>query len=114
LLEWLHDSRFRINYDSGNSASLGYRPREEFAAYGARIGSVHVKDRVLGGGTVPLGEGNTDFASFFDCLGRVNYTGDFTLQVARGVAGDEVNWARHSLDFVGQFWPIQEKLWTSA
>ena len=34
-----------VNYDSGNSASLGYHPDEEFNAYGSRIGSVHVKDR---------------------------------------------------------------------
>ena len=36
----------KVNYDSGNSASLGYDPTDEFAAYGERVGSVHIKDRV--------------------------------------------------------------------
>jgi L-ribulose-5-phosphate 3-epimerase len=40
---------FGINYDIGNSAALGFNPTEEFAAYGARVVNVHIKDRVLGG-----------------------------------------------------------------
>ncbi len=56
----------KVNYDSGNSASLGYDPRDEFAAYGARVGSVHIKDRVKGGSTVPLGTGDTDFMALFE------------------------------------------------
>jgi len=55
LLARLPSPLIKVNYDSGNSASLGYDPTEEFAAYGARLGSIHIKDRVLGGGTVPLG-----------------------------------------------------------
>ena len=44
--------------DIGNSASLGLNPLDEFEAFGDRILNVHVKDRVLGGTTVPLGLGN--------------------------------------------------------
>ena len=93
LLARLPDSLVKVNYDSGNSASLGFAPRVEFASYGSRIGSVHIKDRVLGGGTVPLGTGDADLDALFDCLDEVGYRGDFVLQVARGRAGDEVNWA---------------------
>ena len=53
LLARLPDPLIKANYDSGNSSSLGYAPREEFAAYGERVGSVHIKDRILGGSTVP-------------------------------------------------------------
>jgi L-ribulose-5-phosphate 3-epimerase len=63
LLSRLPDPRVRVNYDSGNSSSLGYRPAEEFAAYGHRIGSVHIKDRALHGPTKPLGEGDADLHS---------------------------------------------------
>jgi Sugar phosphate isomerases/epimerases len=90
----------KVNYDSGNSASLGYDPADEFAAYGTRVGSVHIKDRVNGGGTVPLGSGNTNFKSLFECLGELGYSGDFVLQVARGASGDEVAWARSNCDYV--------------
>jgi L-ribulose-5-phosphate 3-epimerase len=98
LLARLPDPRVRVNYDSGNSASLGYRPEDEFSAYGPRVGSVHLKDRKLGAGTVPLGEGDTDFDALFGSLARANYRGDFILQVARGVAGDELDWARRNVN----------------
>ncbi|HTQ36215.1 MAG TPA: sugar phosphate isomerase/epimerase family protein [Steroidobacteraceae bacterium] len=82
----------KVNYDAGNSASLGYKPAEEFAAYGHRIGSFHIKDRRQGGGTVPLGQGDADFASLREQLLRHGYRGDFVMQVARGEAGDEPRW----------------------
>jgi L-ribulose-5-phosphate 3-epimerase len=89
LLAAVDHPKVKVNYDSGNSASLGFDVGEEFAAYGARVGSVHIKDRVRGGGTVPLGKGNADFTAFRDCLRRIGYTGDLTLQVARGEPGQE-------------------------
>lgn len=104
LLDGVPDPKLKVNYDSGNSASLGYAPADEFAAYGDRIGSVHIKDRVLNGGTVPLGTGNTDFAALFSGLEKIDYQGDFTLQVARGVPGDEVAWAKQNLAWVRAHW----------
>ena len=94
LLARIQHPRVRVNYDSGNSASLGYRPGEEFAAYGPRVGSVHLKDRRRGAGTVPLGEGDTDFKELFAALAAHRYEGDFILQVARGAPGDELAWTR--------------------
>ncbi len=94
LLGRLEHTRVKVNYDSGNSASLGYKPAEEFAAYGARVGSVHLKDRRLGAGTVPLGSGDADFGALFEALASVRYRGDFILQAARGTPGDELDWTR--------------------
>ena len=93
----------KVNYDSGNSSALGYRPAEEFAAYGGRLGSVHIKDRVLHGTTKPLGEGDADLAAVFAGLRRLNYRGDFILQAARGTEGDEVAWARRNLAYVERY-----------
>lgn len=81
----LDPSLFGINYDIGNSAALGFNPREEFFAYGPRIVNVHVKDRVLGGTTVPLGTGSANFDEVFAELSRVDYQGNFILQTARAV-----------------------------
>lgn len=92
LLDLLDHPLVKVNYDAGNSASLGYRPEDEFAAYGARVGSVHIKDRRLGAMTVPLGQGDTDFPSLREQLIQYDYRGDFVLQVARGEAGDEPRW----------------------
>lgn len=92
LLLMLDHPLVKVNYDAGNSASLGYRPEQEFAAYGPRIGSFHIKDRRRGGTTVPLGEGDADFRSLREQLLKHDYRGDFVLQVARGEAGDEPRW----------------------
>jgi L-ribulose-5-phosphate 3-epimerase len=100
LLDRLPDPLLKVNYDSGNSSSLGYAPREEFAAYGARVGSVHIKDRLLGASTVPLGTGDADFPALAEGLRKASYQGDFILQVARGASGDEVAWASQNREFV--------------
>jgi hexulose-6-phosphate isomerase len=92
LLEDASHPLVRVTYDSGNSASLGYVVRDEFAAYGHRIGSVHIKDRLRNGGTVPLGNGNADFQMLFNSLAGLNYSGDFVLEIARQNEGNEVHW----------------------
>lgn len=100
LLSRVPHTHLKVNYDSGNSASLGYRSDEEFAAYGRRIGSVHIKDRLSGGGTVPLGQGNADLPAVFDGLHELGYQGDYVLQVARGEPDAEVRLARSNAAFV--------------
>ena len=100
LLARIPHPLLRVNYDSGNSASLGYRVADELAAYGERLGSVHIKDRVKGGGTVPLGTGDADLPALCSALAALRYPGDFVLQVARGVEGNEVEWASQNLQFV--------------
>ncbi len=82
---------YGINYDIGNSASLGYLPFEEFEMYGTRILNVHVKDRRLYGKSVPLGEGSANFDLVFKCLKSINYTGNYILQTARDVEGNHLS-----------------------
>lgn len=112
LLRRVPHPMIKVNYDSGNSASLGYIPRDEFDAYGDRVGSVHIKDRVLGGGTVPLGTGDADLEGLFDCLAASGYAGDFVLQVARGPAGDEVAWASSNRQYVLALRATRAEAWT--
>jgi len=102
LLSNISHPLLKVNFDTGNSSSLGYDLNDEFTAYGSRIGSVHIKDRILGGATVPLGTGSTDFQGLKNNLKRVNYDGDFILQVARGIDGDEVTLAQDNRKFVLQ------------
>jgi hexulose-6-phosphate isomerase len=92
LLEQCPHPLLCANYDSGNSCSLGYQVSEEFAAYGPRIGSVHIKDRLRGGGTVPLGTGNADLPAVFRGLAALTYHGDYVLQIARSEPGQELPW----------------------
>jgi L-ribulose-5-phosphate 3-epimerase len=81
---------FGINYDIGNSASLGFDPNNEFEAYGSRITNVHIKDRKFNGPTIPLGEGDADFLRIFGLLHEVNYQGNLMLQTARSKEGKDV------------------------
>ena len=64
---------------------------------------MHIKDRVLHGSTVPLGKGDADLDAVFAGLRRLNYAGDFILQVARGTAGDEVAWAKANRAIVERY-----------
>jgi L-ribulose-5-phosphate 3-epimerase len=108
LLERIPHAYVKANYDSGNSSGLGYVATEEFAAYGDRIGSIHIKDRrsKFAGGiaTMPLGEGSADLPGVFECMKRIAYNRGITLQVARGDDGDEVKWIREQLTFIRQYW----------
>src|ERR1700733_3475396 len=98
----------KANYDSGNSSGLGYIAAEEFAAYGDRIGSIHIKDRLRNPdgsvATKPLGQGCANFDDVFGCMRQINYSDNITLQVARGRPGDEIDWVREQLAFVKRFW----------
>ncbi len=90
LLYKINSPVIKVNYDTGNSAALGYRPDEELAAYGEFISDIHIKDRKLGGGSVELGTGDTDFDTFFSVLTNFNYRGPFIMQAYRDDEGLEV------------------------
>jgi hexulose-6-phosphate isomerase len=106
LLDEINQPSVKVNYDSGNSSSLGYDADEEFAAYAPHIGSVHIKDRVRGGGTVPLGQGDADFPKLLRNLAAMDYKGPVILQVARSEPGCETEWAIHNRRIVeGWFEP---------
>jgi len=93
----------KLNYDIGNSASLGYDPDEEFGVLGSYLGSVHVKDRVFQGKTVPLGSGNADFPKCFKWFEALNFNGWYVLQAARGPVGDEKVTTENHINFVKNY-----------
>lgn len=83
LLKNFDSKNIGLNYDSGNSCSLGYNPEEELLSYGKYIKNIHIKDRKLHGETVPFGEGDADFDLFFSTLKKINYDGELIIQGAR-------------------------------
>ena len=97
LLERIDLEHVQANYDIGNSASLGFNPIEEFKAFGNKILNVHVKDRILGGSTVPLGAGHSDIKLVFQKLNEIGYRGGITMQAARGE--DDVAVAKEQLSY---------------
>ena len=61
---------------------------------------MHIKDRVLGGGTVPLGTGDADFPAVFNGLARLGLPGDYVLQIARPDSGLELPWIAQNRTWV--------------
>lgn len=83
LLDELDPSIYGVNFDMGNSAALGNNAAEEITACGDRIFNVHIKDRILGGKTVPLGQGSVDFKVVSKSLQDIGYAGNMIMQAAR-------------------------------
>jgi L-ribulose-5-phosphate 3-epimerase len=102
LLESIGHANLKANYDIGNSASLGYEPEEELSLLGPWLGSVHVKDRVRNGTTVPLGTGNADLPLCFRKFRQIGFHRWYILQAARGREGDEVAWTAQNRLLVEQ------------
>ena len=90
LLNKLDSDIVKVNYDIGNSASLGFDIFEEFKLYGNRISDIHIKDRELGGGSVVLGAGNANFKSFFEVFSTLDFKGPIVMQVYRDDEGVEI------------------------
>jgi hexulose-6-phosphate isomerase len=73
---------FGINYDSGNSAGLGYDFNSE-KIYFSYVKNIHIKDKKFNGNSVNLGEGSYQFKKLFKFLKKINYKGNLILQTAR-------------------------------
>lgn len=87
LLEELDPDRFGVNYDIGNSASIGFDPADELGNYGDRVELLHVKDRQLHGGSVRLGTGSADIRGVLRTLRELQFEGPVTLQCFRDFEG---------------------------
>jgi L-ribulose-5-phosphate 3-epimerase len=87
LVKTLNLPAIKVNYDIGNSASLGYSPQEELQYYGNYISDIHIKDRKLGSGSVELGIGDADFETVIGQIKNLNYRGPFIMQAYRDDEG---------------------------
>jgi len=103
LVNRFNDPYLKVTYDSGNSSSLGYDSYEEITAYGRYLSNVHIKDRILGGTTVPLGTGDANFDKLFHGLKEAGYKDSFTLQAARREEGKEVDTILSYVEFVKRY-----------
>jgi sugar phosphate isomerase/epimerase len=90
MLDMIGSNNVTVNYDIGNSAAMGYDPVEEFNSYGEKITDLHIKDRKLGDGSVPLGAGSVNFNKIFDLLLKYDYQGVIIFQAFRDEEGIEI------------------------
>jgi len=80
LVQSVGSSRVRAYYDTGNSTAQGADIAQDIRPILPVLHAVHIKDRVRGGGSKPLGTGDTNFQGFFPELLRAGFRGDFVLQ----------------------------------
>ena len=96
----LDHKQTKICFDMGNSASLGYAPEQVLNSIAPYLGSVHIKDRVLDGGSVSLGEGAVDFSKIFSILNEINFSGFFSLQAYRDKNSNNTELLKNYLMFI--------------
>jgi L-ribulose-5-phosphate 3-epimerase len=89
-------------YDSGNNTARCYDIVTAVQDLGPYLFGVHIKDRVRGGSSVLLGQGDTDFAGFFPALKATGYAGPIILETPLG--SDPLVTARSHCVFVRRFW----------
>lgn len=102
LLEGFHSKRVTVNYDTGNSAALGYDIGEELGAYGGKLTDIHIKDRKFSGGSVVLGDGDWDYNLFFLELKKIGFDGYFIMQAYRDDEGlkifkEQLDWLKEKI-----------------
>ncbi len=91
--------RVGINYDSGNSANMGYYFKDE-KIYFKYVKNFHIKDRKLHGKTVRLGKGNAKLKKILNYMKKIRYKKNFILQTARNKQNEhlkEININRNYL-----------------
>jgi len=94
-----HDNT-KICFDMGNSASMGYDCTEVLQKISPFLGSVHIKDRLLNGGTVPLGDGSVDFVKIFTILKEIEFSGPFSVQAYRDKNSNNIELLSDYLMFI--------------
>jgi L-ribulose-5-phosphate 3-epimerase len=100
LVHSVGSSRVRAYYDTGNCTAAGVDIAQDILPLLPLLHAVHVKDRVRGGTSKPLGTGDSNFAGFFPALIRAGFRGDFVLQ--HYFDGQPEQEAERALSFVRQ------------
>ncbi len=73
-----------VYYDTGNNAAQGHDIVADIRVLAPCLVGIHVKDRKRGGPSVLLGEGDADFAGFFQEVSQSGYANPIIMQTAFG------------------------------
>ncbi len=96
----LNNPQTKICFDMGNSASLGFDCTEVLNKIHPFLGSVHIKDRLKNGGTVPLGDGSVDFLTIFSILNKIKFSGPISFQAYRDKNSNNIELLKRYLMFI--------------
>ena len=94
--------KYGINYDTGNSAGLGFSFKTE-KKYFKYVKNIHLKDKKVNGNTIRLGKGSFNFRIFFNFLKRIKYKGNLILQTCRAKNRDHEHELNLNRKFIEKF-----------
>lgn len=100
LIDEINHDKIKLCFDMGNSASMSYSPSEVLNTIKKYLGSVHIKDRIVNGPSVPLGKGVVNFKQVFTLLKQLNFIGPYSFQVYRDKNSDNISLLKNSLNFI--------------
>jgi hexulose-6-phosphate isomerase len=98
LIDGVGHRAVKAYYDVGNSTAKGFDVASDVRPLLDVLHAVHLKDRKIGGGSVPLGTGDANFLGFLRGIGRHGFSGDLLMQSY--FDQDPVGQARDALAFV--------------
>ncbi len=90
FIDTFSNNYITVNYDTGNSAALGYLISKELEVYGDKISNIHIKDRKLSKSSVFLGTGDADLNFLKDYIEKINFKGLIIFQAFRDDEGLEI------------------------
>jgi L-ribulose-5-phosphate 3-epimerase len=102
IVNSLNHEKIKICFDMGNSASEGFDPIEVINTLENDLGSVHIKDRIFHGSSVPIGKGDVKFHQIFNSLNKINFNGPISFQIYRNKDSDNISILKHSLTFINE------------
>jgi len=103
LDNYIYPMNYNICYDIGNRMLNAENIIDELIEFKSRIKHIHIKEKNSMGKSVPLGEGIIGidgWENIFRVLRHINYTGDFTLQLARELCGNEISTVESQKRFI--------------
>jgi hexulose-6-phosphate isomerase len=80
LLERIGHASVRAYYDTGNSTAQGFDIGADVVPLLPRLCAVHVKDRKLHAGSVPVGSGDANFDGFLRTLAVASCPRNFVFE----------------------------------
>ncbi|MDR1657037.1 MAG: sugar phosphate isomerase/epimerase [Deltaproteobacteria bacterium] len=98
LIEYLDSDTVGLCYDLGNATAFGYYPPAELPVLMPFIREIHIKDRLINGGSRCLGDGATPVNECLHIACDLGYTGSYILETP--VEDDWLRCAEHNFKFI--------------
>ena len=102
VLKEVDHPKVKALHELGSYHAIGVSWKKVIDTFWPRIGLFHLKDMV-GPQSVAFGTGEIDFASFFDTVNSIGYTGSFVIELATKDNENTNRYFKEAFQFFKQF-----------